>query len=238
MIADDLLFTYRKYPLMRAQDFVKMLYQGEYGGAHGNNDDLAAADSLKKEIKSMKPVSFKEELVEDISANFARVNLRPFVASGKNVETLREMFVKSRAKSASRERLDRKLEIFTEQCCVRKIDLPYLTVKKFVNEYKAADYPVESHSMTYRLNYFPAYRVVRRDFFGLFDIIDSINSLLKAQTNLIVAIDGMSGSGKTYTAEKLKEYFDCNIIHTDDFFLPSNMRTPERLSKIGGQYPF
>lgn len=144
MIADDLLFTYRKYPLMRAQDFVKMLYQGEYGGAHGNNDDLAAADSLKKEIKSMKPVSFKEELVEDISANFARVNLRPFVASGKNVETLREMFVKSRAKSASRERLDRKLEIFTEQCCVRKIDLPYLTVKKFVNEYKAADYPVES----------------------------------------------------------------------------------------------
>lgn len=71
MIADDLLFTYRKYPLMRAQDFVKMLYQGEYGGAHGNNDDLAAADSLKKEIKSMKPVSFKEELVEDISANFA-----------------------------------------------------------------------------------------------------------------------------------------------------------------------
>ena len=56
MIADDLLFTYRKYPLMRAQDFVKMLYQGEYGGAHGNNDDLAAADSLKKEIKSMKPL--------------------------------------------------------------------------------------------------------------------------------------------------------------------------------------
>lgn len=238
MIADDLLFTYRKYPLMRAQDFVKMLYQGEYGGAHGNNDDLAAADSLKKEIKSMKPVSFKEELVEDISANFARVNLRPFVASGKNVETLREMFVKSRAKSASRERLDRKLEIFTEQCCVRKIDLPYLTVKKFVNEYKAADYPVENHSMTYRLNYFPAYRVVRRDFFGLFDIIDSINSLLKAQANLIVAIDGMSGSGKTYTAEKLKEYFDCNIIHTDDFFLPSNMRTPERLSKIGGNIHF
>ena len=72
MIADDLLFTYRKYPLMRAQDFVKMLYQGEYGGAHGNNDDLAAADSLKKEIKSMKPVSFKEELVEDISANFRK----------------------------------------------------------------------------------------------------------------------------------------------------------------------
>ena len=46
MIADDLLFTYRKYPLMRAQDFVKMLYQGEYGGAHGNNDDLAAGELL------------------------------------------------------------------------------------------------------------------------------------------------------------------------------------------------
>ena len=58
--------------------FCKNALSGEYGGAHGNNDDLAAADSLKKEIKSMKPVSFKEELVEDISANFARVTYETF----------------------------------------------------------------------------------------------------------------------------------------------------------------
>lgn len=238
MIADDLLFTYRRYPLMRPQDFVKMLYQGEYGGAHGGSDDLAAADSLKKELKSMKHVSFHEETSEDISADFMRVNLRPFVSSGKNTETLREIFVRSAAKNPCRENFDRKLEIFTEQCSVRKIDLPYLAVKKFISEYKTSGYPVLSHSMTYRLNYFPAYRVVRRDFYYLFDVIDNINALLKGHTNLIIAIDGMSGSGKTDAAEILQEFFDCNVIHADDFFLPQSMRTPERLSKIGGNIHF
>ena len=238
MISDDLLYTYRKYPLMRMQDIVKLIYQGEYGAGHNGCDALVAADSLKKEIKNIKSVSFEEGLCEEISANYLRVNLRPFVALKKNIDTLRQIFIASASKNSDLKTLDKKLEIFVEQCGVRKIDLPYNSVKKFVSEYKTSGYPMLSHSMTYKLNYFPAYRVVRKDFFYLFDVINDINALQKNQTNLIIAFDGMSGSGKSTAAKVIKEIFDCNVIHTDDFFLPKEMRTAERLAKIGGNIHF
>ena len=52
--------------------------------------------------------------------------------------------------------------------------------------------------------------------------------------SLLVAIDGRCGAGKTTVAAKLADEFDWNVIHTDDFFLPPEKRTPERLSTPGG----
>ncbi len=51
---------------------------------------------------------------------------------------------------------------------------------------------------------------------------------------ITVAIDGRCGAGKTTVAKRLSDDFDCNVIHTDDFFLPIKKRTPERLSTPGG----
>ena len=51
---------------------------------------------------------------------------------------------------------------------------------------------------------------------------------------LIVAIDGNCGSGKTFYSSKLASRFNAEVIHCDDFFLPKNMRTVERLSEVGG----
>lgn len=52
--------------------------------------------------------------------------------------------------------------------------------------------------------------------------------------NILIAIDGRSASGKTTLADKISEHIDCNIIHCDDFFLPPEMRTRERLLEPGG----
>ncbi|MCL2456402.1 MAG: uridine kinase [Defluviitaleaceae bacterium] len=41
---------------------------------------------------------------------------------------------------------------------------------------------------------------------------------------LIIAIDGRSAAGKTTLANKISDA----VIHIDDFFLPKNLRTPER----------
>ena len=49
----------------------------------------------------------------------------------------------------------------------------------------------------------------------------------------IIAVDGRCASGKTTLASVLKNGFDCNIFHMDDFFLHGAMRTPERLSLPG-----
>ena len=46
----------------------------------------------------------------------------------------------------------------------------------------------------------------------------------------IIIIDGMSGAGKTTYANSISQ----NVIHMDDFFLPIELRTEERLAEIGG----
>lgn len=52
---------------------------------------------------------------------------------------------------------------------------------------------------------------------------------------VIVAVDGRCASGKTTLATLCAGHFeDCNIFHMDDFFLPYEMRTPQRLATPGG----
>lgn len=49
-----------------------------------------------------------------------------------------------------------------------------------------------------------------------------------------IAIDGRCGSGKSTLALLLQQEVDCNLIHMDDFFLPFELKTMERLSEPGG----
>lgn len=46
----------------------------------------------------------------------------------------------------------------------------------------------------------------------------------------LIIIDGQSGAGKTTYANSISD----NVIHMDDFFLPIELRTEERLSEAGG----
>lgn len=50
----------------------------------------------------------------------------------------------------------------------------------------------------------------------------------------IIAVDGRSAAGKTTLAAELSTVLGCGVVHMDDFFLPPEMRTPERLSQPGG----
>lgn len=55
---------------------------------------------------------------------------------------------------------------------------------------------------------------------------------------LLVAIDGMCGSGKSAVAERLQEYFGCSLFRMDDFFLRPYQRTPQRLGEPGGNVDY
>lgn len=50
----------------------------------------------------------------------------------------------------------------------------------------------------------------------------------------IISIDGRAAAGKTSLAEKLSGVFDAPVIHIDDFFLPMELRSEERLKEPGG----
>jgi uridine kinase len=65
-------------------------------------------------------------------------------------------------------------------------------------------------------------------------IFDKIDELLKKDTSCIIAIDGMCASGKSYLADLIAKSYDCNVFHLDDYFLPLEMKTEERLAEPGG----
>ena len=66
----------------------------------------------------------------------------------------------------------------------------------------------------------------------------AISDIADKKDYIIVAIDGSCASGKTTLAAQLADYFDCNLFHADDFFLTPDLRTPERLSEIGGNIDY
>lgn len=64
----------------------------------------------------------------------------------------------------------------------------------------------------------------------------AIDEKLKENGTVTVAVDGDCGSGKTTLARKICERFHGRIVSVDDFFLPFEMRTPERLNEPGGNF--
>lgn len=66
--------------------------------------------------------------------------------------------------------------------------------------------------------------------------INAIETALRETDGpVIVAVDGRCASGKTTLAALCAGLFeDCNVFHMDDFFLPYEMRTQERLATPGG----
>lgn len=67
------------------------------------------------------------------------------------------------------------------------------------------------------------------------EICDAIYDMQRDLKRVIIAIDGMSGAGKTHLANRLRQCFpQSDIIHMDDFYLPKAERTDERMAEPGG----
>lgn len=67
----------------------------------------------------------------------------------------------------------------------------------------------------------------------------AIGKALRQGEPLVVAVDGRCGAGKTTFASLCTQTFDdCNVFHLDDFFLPFEKRTAERLTQPGGNVDY
>ncbi len=62
--------------------------------------------------------------------------------------------------------------------------------------------------------------------------IERIKSL--PEGNHVIAIDGRCAAGKTTLAHYLSKNLGAGVVHMDDFFLPTALRTAERLAEPGG----
>ncbi len=69
-------------------------------------------------------------------------------------------------------------------------------------------------------------------------LISKIEKMRSHARRTVVAIDGRCGAGKSSAAEILSQVFSSPVVHTDDFFLPQDKRTAERLNEPGGNIDY
>lgn len=65
-----------------------------------------------------------------------------------------------------------------------------------------------------------------------------LETLLKSNNFVVVAVEGPCACGKTTLANDLNSQFGGTVIHTDHFFLPAEKRTCERYEEIGGNIDY
>lgn len=176
---------------------------------------------------------------EELGNISCRFNLLPLSEDSDTLQTLTNLFLKSMETLSSdipKKRADFQKTIIMLLDWIEEGLLPfnYSEAKEFLSQYINSGYPPIHHSQIYRDTYQPAYRLMRTDFARYFSLFATIDKLLKAKPRVVIAIDGKCGAGKSTLASLLTEVYSANLIHMDDFYLPANLRTPERLKELGG----
>lgn len=228
-----------RYPKMQPQDVVKLTYQHVFGNGHLVNERDVSLDFLKKEYETVKFSHQGEDLskipfAEHLGNWYSRVNLLR-IENEEQLETLNDVFIASaKLGGGNVEYFLSRLYFLREVASYGMFEFSYEEMDEYLAEYERLGYPPVHHSTRYKEFYDPAYRVIDTRYIRLFPLIERIRKLLSEKEKVVVAIDGKSGSGKSFAAELLAFVFDASVIHMDDFFLPPEKRTKERYEEPGG----
>ncbi len=211
-----LSYHLNKYPLIQKEDKIKLIYQALLGPHHLNMklDKSQVLSSINQELTYC--CSLYENLYEYIGPSFVRVNLHLYKKLGFDLNHLCDAFFKSSLYQGD-------FTFFKEQ------------LNKYLNPDELLDYdylPI-SHSNIYKTNYSPSYRVINSKFIDLNMKYQQIKNYLNSlNPKKIVCLEGRCASGKTTLAKLLES--DYTIVDIDDFFLPLDLRSDERLNEVGG----
>ena len=219
----------RRYPAMRPQDAVKLIYQNEFGGGHLIADPARSLERLKAESAAAVPGPDKPAH-EDIGNGIVRVALP---AADYSPEALNRDFVRSaRLRTGSRASFLQKLDCLRALTAEGAFGFDVAALEAYLTPYIEAGCPMVSHSEAYRAAYAPAYRIVLRAV-SLPLLLEEIEALRRARGRVLVALDGRCASGKSTLAGQLAERHGWSLVHMDDFFLRPEQRTPERYATPG-----
>jgi hypothetical protein len=155
-------------PGMEARDVYKLLYQGVRGPEHIIASPEAFRERLQAEWEALKPEvddpPNNDSLWESIRPDGAlvRLNLRPFKASGGNLDELETACLETGRRSwGSQAELQLAWAHFISAC--QEPSWPSLAmddILAFDAWLQAMDFPPVHHSEAYRTLYRPAYRLV------------------------------------------------------------------------------
>jgi len=228
-----LLSHIARYPLGTPQDWIKLLYQSEFGAGHLIHDRQAALVRILEECRTMTDVLCPP--AEPIGGGFARMHLQSLRRLGIAETTLHGLFLlAAQDKCGTPEGMNRKLDLLISLADENLLPASKETVRSAVSAYRAEGCPMVSHSEVFRAHYHPAYRLVPETVLRFLPLFAKIDSLLSQKEFINIAIDGNCGAGKTTLGEMLRAVYDANLFHMDDYFLPFPRKTSERLALPGG----
>ena len=155
-----------KYPLMEPTDGVKLIYQNVFGGGHLIRDPEACRRMLRQEYAATPQVP-GAALTEPIGNGMVRVMLRALEENGWEADRLCDIFIRSsRAHQGTLEEFLEKLDLLRALTREGIFRFGTAELEAYLEAYRAAGYPMVSHSPRFREAYRPAYRIVVEAFFN------------------------------------------------------------------------
>lgn len=221
-------------PRMEPKDAVKLVFQSEFGCGHLFSGMEPAAAWLREELKTT-TVDESMPCAVGIGGGYCRLNLAAPEVRAIGAERIADMMrVTSAHAHGDMTRFEASLARLERLAQEGKMPFSLESLANYLRQYRAQGCPPVSHSEAYRAAYAPAYRVVLEDMGALTAVIAEMERRLQADGRVIVVLDGMCGAGKTTLAGVLGELYGTQPLHMDDFFLPFDMRTKDRLNQPGG----
>lgn len=229
------------YPYMEPADYVKLLYQNEFGCSHLTADPDGGFEQLKKEFVLL-PVSpetgERGSRMEGIGNGLCRIFLRRGPRSEEFLPLLGRMgAATARTHLGNGTRLQQKLELLRNMASQGQLRTSREDMDSFLQKYADSGCGPVHHSDAYREHYSPHYRVVRAAYYFYLPVLEAAMKLMSARSGkgpAILALDGRCGSGKSFLAGILQEVFGCSVFHMDDFYLPRGRRAGDWKSQTGG----
>ena len=160
MLEDILLQHFAQYPKMEPQDAVKLIYQQEFGPEHMIRDAAKSLAALKMEIAQLQSSGAKEPLYESIGNGLCRLNLRPCRDRNIPAEDVNRLFVETaQGMEGDKRRFRQGLRALQKLAEEEETPFDAVELDLFLARYPDSC-PALHHSVTYRLAYAPAYRIV------------------------------------------------------------------------------
>lgn len=223
---------FHRYPSSSSQDFVKFLYQSYLGGGHLITNE---EDNYKYLLKEYNELIYDENhiLFEEISDDLVRVHLEALKED--ELKLMHRLFMLSASYSLPKDCFIKELNHVEDMIKDELIPLSYDEYKTYIEKYKEENYPLVRHSVSFRENYHPHYRLMKKQYIPLLELLKKMSTLEKQS---VILIEGHAGAGKSTLANIISDIFQYPIIHVDDFFLQPHQRTKERLKEIGGNLDY
>ena len=223
-----------RYPKTEPTDAVKLLYQGTFGSGHLVRDEDECIRRVEREWETL---ATADEPIERLG-RFARLPLAKAKYDGLSSRTVARLFMDAANAPGSKDDFHAAQTVLGELTENGEMPFSPAALRTFLTAYREAGEPPVSHSDVYRAAYAPSYRLITAVAARLLPVVAAVEHALAEKPHVTVAIDGRCASGKTTAARLLAEVFDASVVHLDDFFLPREMRTAERLAEPGGNIDY